>query len=340
MEILVHPGLHKTGSTSIQASLNRFSLESPRKSPVLVSREVKSLQKALFSSGSETPLWLLVSNEALFGEFVDFYDGFESKMQEFWVDTRPHEIREVTFFFRSYESWLGSCFSQLLHEGASRTPLSYAEDFLRPDRNLFSDLVRSAQGVFGRERVSVVFLSGKEDAVEKISSKWSEVMGFDLGLTLPHKGNVSNRNLAALWILAQMNQSELGKGAKYRPFIQNLQTAETGDYSLFPESIQRRLIDRQRNDALELQDLLEGLSCEDEVIKMLKEEKVFSPRPYWEWPGDVPGIPELFAAATADSTRLRKSKLDRLKGAVVRILGPWTVRTWHRLRKLSSRRRI
>ena len=340
MQILVHPGLHKTGSSSIQVSLNRFSLNSHlRKRQVLVSTEVKSLQKALSSSGREAPNWLLLSNESLFGEYVDFYEGFESKMQEFWNHTRPHEIREVTFFFRSYESWLGSCFSQLLHEGASATPLAYAEEFLRPDRKLFSDLVRSAQAVFGRETVSVVFLSGKEDAVEKISRKWSEVMGFDLGLTLPFRGNVSNNNLAALWMLAQMNQSELGKGAKYRRFIQNLETAKTGDYSLFPESIQQCLFDRQRIDALELHALLEGLSCVDEVKKMLQEEKVFTPRPYWEWPGDVPGIPELFAAATAAS-RLRKSRLERFKGGVVRVLGPRTVWVWHRLRQLISRSRV
>lgn len=337
MEILVHPGLHKTGSSSIQEALNRFSLNSPiRNRQVLVSTEIKSFRKALSGSVNEAPRWLFVSNESLFGDYVDFYEGFRSKMSEFWHDTRPHEIREVTFFFRGYESWLGSCFSQLLHSGASRQPLDYAEEFLRPKRNLFSELVRSAQAVFGRERVSVVFLSGKEDAVDEISRKWSQVVGFDLNLTLPFKGNASNRNLAALWILAQMNQSELGKGARYRRFIQNLKTGDTGDYSLFPESMQKRLLDRQRDDALELQGILEGLSCQDQARKMLRQADAFSPRLYWEWPGDVPGMPELFAAATAAS-RLRKSRLDRLKGAVVRLLGPWTVWTWHRLVKLISR---
>lgn len=341
MRVLIHPGLHKTGSSSIQEALSRFSkTPQAQKRSIKIALSDKDLFAILKSPVESQPEFLILSNESLFGEFYNFYSDADSRMVALSEALKGHEIVDVTFCFRSYSPWIESCFAQAIHEGRTQGPEDFVKSFLSLTSPLYARLLRQAQTIFGSDIVRARFLTSNIDMVHEMSNAWSGQLGFELDLHNPIRLNASNGNLSALWMLYQMNQSPLGRTTNYRIFLQNLRTAPSAKFSVYSKEVQNELVSRQRLDQQEMLGLLHDEEVRTKLDEWLSEAANSPQLPEWKWPpGEMPGLAEMFASATS-STRLRDKRLRSLKKLVAKILGPGVVRMWGMFKESRSRRKL
>ena len=339
MEVFIHPGLHKTGSSSVQEALRLFSKRpqaSNRKIEVVISDS--ELVAVLDLPIKDQPETLIISNESLFGEFYDFYSHADSKMVELKDALRDHVIIDVTFCFRSYPRWIESCFAQSIHEGRTQSPRDFVDIFFALSDPLYSRLIGQANYVFGQEVVNVKFVTSDTDIVEELSAAWSEKLGFELNLRSPARLNTSSSNLAALWILYQMNESPLGSQSNYRNFLQKVQAGSGQKFSVFPVETQKRLVDFQRLDCDAMRQLLTARDVLSRLEDWLGETTNSWQLPEWGWPSvSLPGFAQVFASTT-QASRLKDDRLRVAKQLIVKVSGPWIVVVWRLLKQGFSRK--
>ena len=340
MRVFIHPGLHKTGSSSFQEALNLFSKgPQARKRRIEVAISESDIVGVLNSSIESQPETLIISNESLFGDFYDFYSDAHSKMAQLRDTLEGHDIVAVTFCFRSYHRWLESCFAQAIHEGRTQGPNDFVDTLFSLADPLYSTLIKHAHTIFGRDVVGVRFITSRTDVLHEMSAEWSEKLGFALNLRSPARLNASNKNLAALWILHQMNQSPLGRQSNYRTFLQNLPTTSGEKFSVYSEEAQERLTVLQCRDHQEMRQLLRERNSLSRLDEWNYETVNSRQLPEWSWPvGVMPGIAEIFASATK-ATRLKNDRLRDLKEFIVKVLGPWVVGVWGLLKGSRSVKR-
>lgn len=317
MKVLIHAGIHKTGSSSIQESLRNLGRTSGNRYGVATSSfELDSL---LATPVEHQPEIAIYSDESAFGEFYGFYADSSTRMKTLRERLHSHEIISVVFFIRDYVSWLESCFVQFVHEGNAGNPNNFASELLGVRPNLYSSLFEDAQKIFGERVVEIRYLAPKEDAIGQLSACWRSAAGLPKLLpVLGGRQNTSNPNKASIWTLSQLNAFDGAENLGLRSYLQNLSTGRISNSCFFSLETQRALLQMQA---------LDGARFES----MVKPSSVFSAREFLEaglhselrtpmnWVDGIEGFEEVFLAVSEKSRRQFK-RIQAVKSALSPLL--------------------
>lgn len=132
--LLIHAGLHKTGSTSVQAALGDFRMLMPsRRQDFRSSDTFKTVILAADKRG------LIVSSEHFLGELADIYSDARTKL--IWLEECQVQAHLVVYM-RPHLDWHESAYGQFLSEGRQQVNHEYLANVRQQVNFRYENLVR------------------------------------------------------------------------------------------------------------------------------------------------------------------------------------------------------
>lgn len=188
--LILHAGLHKTGSTTLQTSLRKAGLLLPTNRSDF--RSFRSMAtKLTLAKGSG----LVVSSEHLLGEMIGFYDGSLERIE--WL-RRNFDSIALIVYLRPQISWHESAFSQLVQQG---TPIT---------ENEYLETVRQSRVADFRKLVHLISTLNESDSIGWIRSAPDVLHDFSNVLSYPLP-RVENQNLSlhplALGVMQRLRET-------------------------------------------------------------------------------------------------------------------------------------
>ena len=226
----VHGGLHKTGSSSLQASLGAVGL-------------LQASSREDFRDGAELRRVLLdatltkrvVSSEHLFGELHDFYSTACERFD--FLKTNLDRSR-TTFYLRPHPDWYSSTYSQFLQEGRVIDLASFERAALSSPyfswNSLASDLLDLS------DQSAQVLIRVANDVVHD----YSQVIGVALPRIQPKNASLSPMALEAL---IRLTQEGFVSSAVARSALRDFMPESKRSTSIFSEQFQLQLLGRQED---------------------------------------------------------------------------------------------
>lgn len=163
---VLHVGVHKTGTTSIQAALRMVSHRSalglllPRDGVRVLSDEWVTLLTA-----SASCLDLVVSDETLLGDPLDGYSQAEERVDALRRLRPVLGDVQVIVYFRPQASWLPSVYTQSVQGGSAAPPEEFMATLWDAQGLRWMHLLRLLTQAFGTDRVTVRLFDPRIDAV-------------------------------------------------------------------------------------------------------------------------------------------------------------------------------
>ncbi|HAE74539.1 MAG TPA: hypothetical protein DCG44_05015 [Candidatus Aquiluna sp.] len=223
-ELQMHAGLHKTGTTSIQASLRELGMLSPcRRSDF---RDPDSFEKVVNDAAENSQV---LSNEHILGEMADLYALATQRLNQ--IAQFGRNVR-VFVYLRPHPEWHASVFSQLIQQGSFRSADAYFET-ISAQRNLslrfFCQDLLSASASTLRLEVRVA-----ADVVRDFGKR--------IGIPLK-PGKRANQSLSpfALVALATLSESAYAPHHALRVALVDYARETFGRFSIFSHSQQNYL---------------------------------------------------------------------------------------------------
>ena len=237
--ITFHVGLHKTGSSSIQAALRL--IRHRRDIRVLLPGDTdlasdRSLYRWLASQHHTNNV--LVSDEGLFGEAISGYSLLEERLRFFMEAAGGHPWR-VIVFLREPQTWLASLYLQTLQEGAAHSPNEFWQR-VRGQANINpASLAALLMKQLPEDRLRIGFMTRNQDVVRSFFRL------AELGTVPPMiSGEIrENKSITPAQgvILRRLNrQAGISREemTKYRHFFQGAATESVPGLSPFDEEVQ------------------------------------------------------------------------------------------------------
>ena len=236
--ILVHAGLHKTGSTSLQSSLRSSGLllsaarADFRSQDLLASRLKQARARGL-----------VVSSEHFLGEMVDFYSSAAERLA--WLCQEFGSVT-VIVYLRPHLEWHESAFSQLIQQGTPMTEGEYIRVVEQSPVADFRELARQITRV--NKSASIGLVRWAPDVV----GDFSHVIGFNLPQT--HIRNSSLHPLALEAMRRMTQTSDFGHN-RMRRILGGWAPETACVTSIFSEQTQSYFI-RKHSEWLETAEIL------------------------------------------------------------------------------------
>lgn len=227
-QLTIHAGLHKTGSTSIQASLRHAGLLLPAVRADF--RSEASLRLRLQSARSRG---LIVSSEHFLGEMSSFYSNSAERLDFL---RREFESVQLIVYLRPPLEWHESAFSQLIQQGTAVAEASYFKNSDMSPVADFRELVRII-GEFNRGSST-----GWVRWAQNVVSDFSNVIG--LGLPRVPKQNISLHPLA-LEGMRRLNDRGEFSHSMMRSALAGWEPPGSEPVSIFSIKTQNHLLSRQ-----------------------------------------------------------------------------------------------
>ena len=284
--ITLHVGLHKTGSTSIQAALSLIShrrgldvLLPGRNAPPSFDFLLSTLREAQPSND------LIVSDENLLGKMSDCYAERNMRLMSLREALRGVNFR-IIVYVRPQLTWLSSVYLQLVQQGESTAPDAFWAN-MRTNRGLsWFGLAKALWQESGAESVQVRLHDNSRDVVNDF---------FDIcelgkaPIAVPDDLRL-NRSITPLQapILAAMNSGDGPRGQNsvaFRRILQgSLMSTDQGKWSPFAPEIQDEITRIFQPDWDRLVELVESSdAAEGERFRRATDSDNSGPIPY---PGD------------------------------------------------------
>ena len=226
--LLVHAGLHKTGSTSLQESLRSSGLLLPS-----VRADFRSEDRLALRLRQARVRGLIVSSEHFLGEMVNFYSTAAQRLD--WL-RREFDSVTLIVYLKPHLEWHESAFSQLIQQGTPMTEIEYIRSIEQSPVADFRELARLITRF--NTSTSIGLVRWAPNVVEDFSG----VIDFNL----PHsqKRNISLHPLA-LEAMRRMTHSGAFRHDKMRLILKSWAPETPCDTSIFSEETQSYFIGKQ-----------------------------------------------------------------------------------------------
>jgi len=262
--LYIHCGLHKTGSTAIQQTLQRDSKPEINyehsgywnlRQKIINEKWASSIIKSAAQNN------LIISSESTLGSMANVYDDAAEK-----INSIKSLFKDLDYcliiYFRPHLPWLESVYTQLIHQGESLSPLDFISNVAdRPYLN-FTKLAELLIDTFDSQRLILRRYPGGSCAVKDFYSV--------LNITPPQfEAPRTNPSLspARLSIMRELNKiSSQQESRQFRKLLQReIEPLHTSiKTSPFPEDIQISIQQRFENDWESLKPYLQNSSVESE----------------------------------------------------------------------------
>lgn len=297
MQIVLHLGAHKTGSTLLQSiflrnrklllkkgiwyvtldTINSSGIKSYLRKDISYRPDhpdkERVLKALLYNDIPAHCHTALISRENLFGETLGFYPNFENLSDCFAELMSDHEVR-VLYFLRRQDQFLNSCYAEWFHIGEyiSRDTFFHAMNMNVRGALSWKSKVDSLCSTYGEQAVNVGFFDYLENGVDHYLDYFMSMAGwqirpneFDLSKT-QRAGNVriSKRTLAVITRTYPFIR-ERQKRANWARILRRLPYFNSGEkVELLSECQKNNLIRSYRT---ENNGLIEKYAAADSVLK-------------------------------------------------------------------------
>ena len=262
--LIIHVGLHKTGSTAIQQTLQ--NLHSRRKGRVnylgsggLVGvdrEEVKNHSKRIIAETQRNSKVHVISSENLLGRPEVMYRGAVGRAESLNESLTSKIECRVILYLRDLPSWVESVCVQMVHEGSTKPSDDVA---LQMADEMFFDYSIFAQSlidVFGCENTTIRCYKKSaviEDFLRVIGLE-SEAVG--IRTSTPNQ-SIDTFQAMVLQSISQLGDPQLSKSG--RQLLQSVRSNKPREpRSLLSESIQEMIVRRARADLPHLRNVLDA----------------------------------------------------------------------------------
>ena len=258
--ITVHVGLHKTGSTSIQAALGlvdhrRDLLVVPGGSSLRWSEE-KLTRRLVEESRSRH---VIVSDENALGGMLEVYESAPERLGEIRSALEGTEYT-IIMYLRPQTSWLASAYLQHVQQGGRTSGLNFLEEILERRFLQWRALWGVAAQVVGERRIRVrAYLPGRD-----VVSDFFAACGLGLPPEPTPRGIRVNASISATQalILRTLNaDSSVSPDERLhmRRLFQGMLAPTDSRWSPFSQRDQEDIVRRFRPDWIALADMLDGV---------------------------------------------------------------------------------
>lgn len=226
--LILHAGLHKTGSTSLQTSLRQAGLLLPAHRSDF--RSYSSMREKLTLAQARG---LVASSEHFLGEMIEFYDSAPERIE--WL-TRSFDSVKLIVYLRPHLSWHESAFAQLIQQGTICTESEYLE---RTQRSRVADFRKLVRLVGEFNRVSAIgWIRCSPDVVDDFSTI--------LGYKLP-RGESRNRSLhpLALEAIRRLSRTQEFSHQEMRLRLARWVPENGAEYSVFSAETQSYFLSKE-----------------------------------------------------------------------------------------------
>ncbi len=311
--ITVHVGLHKTGSTSIQAALG---LVRHRLALLVLPPNVEGLwtrpeRIAKIVAASKTGA-VVISDEGIMGGMADAYGSAGERLDSLRTALSDTPF-EIVLYLRPQLDWLASAYLQLVQEGGTVSSRDFWESVRDQDLLSWSVLCNVVAQRSGAERVRVRAHVPGRDVVEDFFA----VCGIGAAPRPTSAGIRINESISAIQapILARLNRDESispdGRLRLRHMFQGPLAVGVDRDWSPFPQDVQVQIADRYRADWLDVADVLEV--ADPEEAQVFRDASALWDRPVQRFPGEF-GEPTISAELLRSLAVLAQRPEDRSLG--------------------------
>jgi len=227
-QLILHAGLHKTGSTTLQASLREAGvLLSTNRSDFRSHLSIKEKLKLAQARG------LVASSEHFLGEMIGFYASAGERIE--WL-ARTFDSVNLIVYLRPQISWHESAFAQLIQQGTFMTEKEYVELARKSRVADFRSLVRLIGGLNRFAATGWVRFSA--DVVDDFSSI--------LGYSLPR---VESQNLSlhpiALEAMRRLKSTRKFSQAEMRQRLARWVPENAANFSVFSPETQSYFLSKE-----------------------------------------------------------------------------------------------
>ncbi len=265
--LIVHAGLHKTGSTALQAYFNQASARDLNgkvfggslNQVLREGRLTPEITAPMVAAARESDV--IVTSEALFGRMDNVYEDAIQRAEDI-VRCFGSVPFVVVLYVRPQLDWASSCYSQWIMEGGAGLPGGYAEQVLAQPNLRWSHLIAEIAGVLGWDHVAVRPFPPRGSVVEDFCASQ--------GLRAPVTGaaDTSNRSItpAQTALLRCLNDDPARPDRVWgRRALQGRDWGLPASvaYSVFSEQDQLRLQAIQTEDWPVLVEMLEAVGGQD-----------------------------------------------------------------------------
>lgn len=290
--ITVHVGLHKTGTTSIQAALGTAKGHIRRRQAYLRWTDLFVTDGTINEAGAPAVQRLsargwhaVVSSEGALGPMSTVYPDAApvvARLDELFTPTGL----QVIVYVRPQHEWAASAYTQYVKEGGTAHPRDYVTTLMQQPHLRYTELARVMRDSIGTGQLVIRPYRAGMDAVQD----FFDVAG--LGEVPPYLGTLRvNESLSADSVSALRQANEIGRPIGVTP----ASSTGSGRLSPLPEDSQVALHELFRADWAELSEFVGQLPGHEptEFRAVLDGAENWTPLPYVEAPaqGAAPASP-------------------------------------------------
>ena len=238
--LVVHCGLHKTGSTAIQVALKRL-VSSPKRA-VPAERSLSPLERieplALATQGT-----LYVSDENLFGNAFSGYADFPEHLRRLSGVVYSHDYLAVVYV-RHQLDWLESLYVQAIQEGGSESPESFVDKVMSSRWVDWIEMHAELMRVLGGKAICMRIYRPDADIV----SDFCQIAGLKDSRGMRARRSRINRSMSPDQTIIMSKINSLGVLDRFQTqdLRQKLQREpgllRASDWSVFPEDLQSKIL--------------------------------------------------------------------------------------------------
>lgn len=292
--ITIHVGLHKTGSTSIQAALglvdHRRDLLVVPMSPLSRWSDDKFTRRLVEASRSRH---VIVSDENILGEMLDVYESAPDRLADIRSALAGTDYK-IVIYLRPQTTWLTSAYLQHVQEGGTLPGSSFLEAILKRRFLEWRALCGVVSQEVGARRVLVRAYVPSRDVV------WDFFTACDLGPPpAPTPGGIRiNASISApqAVILRTLNaDSSVSPDERLhmRRLFQGILAPTDSRWSPFSQQDQNIIVHRFRSDWIALADMLDDVDPAE--AQVFRESAFLWEIPHLRYAGSTPSDPAVVA---------------------------------------------